>query len=247
MPRHKLIASKMIKTKPLLDDPILSQYVPELHWFSKEKLKRMLFQYGTVYVKPDEGSLGIGVRRLKRINDTACILETETSSKKISISKACKILKREQSPKELYLIQEGIDLSTYKGCPFHIRVVMQKPMNRWQVSMMCATVGRKNAVITNYAYGGDDVSVEKAMNHRDQNWDPINTFRELIYLSHQVVACLGSKLPLLLVGLDMGIDKNGKIWFIEANTRPDMDGMKELNDKLAYRKYMEAKRWVGHD
>ncbi|RXT07177.1 hypothetical protein EIZ39_13620 [Ammoniphilus sp. CFH 90114] len=235
----------MRKTRPLLDDPMLSKYVPEIHWFSAERLKKMLHKHTTVYVKPDEGSLGMGVRRLE-LDDSKWKLTDRKSSKKLSPTKAIKTLIKKFNPNESYVVQQGIKFLTYKGRPFHIRVVMQKPMNRWQVSMMSAIIGnKKNALTTNVARGGDELPLEFIMHHKDQNWSPMNTYRELIDLSHQIAARLGSTLPLLVVGLDLAIDQRGRIWFIEANTRPDMSGMKELNDKISFKKYLRAKKWIS--
>lgn len=246
MIKHHLIKSKMTKTKPLLDDPILSQYVPELHWFSKEHLKRMLFKYGTVYVKPDEGSLGLGVRRLKLKSDSVCKLANVESSREMSPSQAIKTLRKALDSKENYLVQQGIDLSTYKGRPFHVRIVMQKPMDRWQVSLTSAILGKKkNAITTNVASGGSELPLEEMMYKKDQNWGPMTTYRELLDLSHQIVSAIGAKLPILVAGLDMGIDKNGRVWFIEANTRPDVEGYRELNDRISIEKYLQAKRWIN--
>ncbi|WP_167577457.1 YheC/YheD family protein [Ammoniphilus sp. YIM 78166] len=245
MVRHEFIESKMTKTQPLLEDPILNQHVPELHWFSEHHLKRMLSTYNTVYIKPDKGSLGLGIWRMKLLNDSRCKLANAKSSEKYSPAKAIAMLKGYLNPKEDYLVQQGINLSTYKGCPFHIRVVLQKIMGRWQVSMTSALVaGKKNAVVTNLARGGTELSVEEVMYHNDQKWSQINTFRELIDLSHQVASTLGSSLPLLVLGLDMGIDKGGKIWFIEANTKPNMRGMRELNDEKSFEKYIQARKWI---
>lgn len=245
MIKHHLIKSKMTKTRPLLEDPILSQYVPELHWFSKEHLKRMLYKYNTIYVKPDEGSLGLGIRRLKLQSDSVCKFTDGESSSKMSPPQAIKTLCKELNPKENYLIQQGIDLSTYKGRPFHLRIVMQKPMDRWQVSLTSVILGKKkNALTTNVASGGSELPLEEIMYKKDQNWGPMGTYRELLDLSHQIVATIGAKLPILVAGLDLGIDKKGKIWFIEANTRPDVEGYRKFNDKISIKKYIQAKKWI---
>ena len=245
MAMHKIIKSKMKKTEPLQNDPILRHHVPETVWFSEKELSRMLDTYSTVYVKPDIGRKGIGIVRLKRLNSSTCELSSEKGSKRLSFSKAVKELRSQFDPRKSYLIQQGIDLATYQKCPFHIRLVMQKPKNRWRLSLTSALVGKhERVVVTNVSQGNREFSVEHVLLRNDQKLNPFATFRELIDISHQTANVLASKLPLLVVGLDMGIDKNGEIWFIEANTKPDCVGMREFNDAKSYDKYRQSKKWL---
>lgn len=243
MNEHRIIKSKMKKTVPLLNDPILCRHVPETNWFSEDQLERMLQSHSVVYVKPDQGRKGLGVHRLKLLSDSICELSFENTSKQLSFSKAIKELVSHLDPAKSYLVQEGIDLATYDKRPFHIRVVMQKPMNRWQLSIMSGIVAcTENAVVTNRASG--EFSVEEVLQKNDQELNPMHTLRQLTDISHQIAYILGSQLPLLLMGLDMGIDKKGKIWFIEVNTKPDCSGMKKVNDERSYQKYLEFKKWM---
>jgi YheC/D like ATP-grasp len=245
MAMHRIIKSKMIKTEPLQNDPILRKHVPETVWFREKELSRMLDTYSTVYVKPDKGRKGIGIVRLKRLSSSTCELSSEQGSQQLSFSKAVRELRSQFDPRKSYLIQQGIDLATYQKCPFHIRLVLQKPFNRWRLSLTSALVGKdEHAVVTNVSRGNQEFSVEHVLLRNDQNLNPLATFRELIDVSHQIATVLASKLPLLVVGLDMGIDKNGKIWFIEANTKPDCVGMQAFNDAKSYDKYLQAKKWL---
>jgi D-alanine-D-alanine ligase-like ATP-grasp enzyme len=75
----------------------------------------------------------------------------------------------------------------------------------------------------------------------DQSLNRSETIRDLIDASQQIAQILGSRFPLNILGLDMGIDKKGYIWFIEANTKPDCKGL-EMIDRKLYRKYLRAKR-----
>lgn len=140
-------------------------------------------------------------------------------------------VKKRLHPRKKYLVQQGIEFATYRRRPFDVRLVLQKPLNRWLVTLMTAKVApRKNSLVTNIAKGGKD--------HHT-----LETLRELVDVSHQIVQVLNSRFPLQIVGLDMGIDKRGKIWFIEANTKPDCQGLENLDRKL-YKKYREAKKLI---
>ncbi|MDQ0157141.1 YheC/YheD family protein [Robertmurraya andreesenii] len=242
---HKIIRSKMKKTIPLLEDPILSRHVPETHWFSKENLKRMVQSYPQVYIKPNEGRKGSGISRVKRISNSEYELSYENITKIVSFPELVKDLRGRFSTGRSYLVQQGIDLATFNEGPFHIRVVMQKVMNCWRLSLMSGVVAKqKDAVVTNIAKGNYDLPLEEVLQKNDQKLNPISTLRELTDLSHQIVHVLGSSFPLLVLGLDMAIDKQGKVWFIEANTNPDSKGLEKVNDKVSYQKYLDAKKWI---
>lgn len=115
-------------------------------------------------------------------------------------------------------------------------------MNRWHLSWMSAKVApRKSSVVTNIAQGAKDVRINRALKGIDQHLNSIEVMRKLIDVSYQIAQILGSHFPLTIVGLDMGIDKKGEFWFIEANTKPDFRGLGKL-DQRQYNKYLEAKK-----
>jgi hypothetical protein len=243
--KHTVIRSKMKKGKPLMKDPIVSRYVPEMNWLDSSSLKRMIKTYSTVYIKPDKGRQGKGVIRVKKLNNSKSEISYKQKTKRVSSKKVMKEIKKNIHLRKKYLIQQGIKLATYHRRPFDVRLVLQKPLNRWRLTLMTAKVApRRNSIVTNVSKGAKDVNVVKVLHGVDQPLNVLEVLRELIDVSHQIVQVLDSHFPLQIVGLDMGIDKKGKVWFIEANTKPDCTGLRKLDRKL-YRKYLEAKKLIG--
>nr|WP_285890949.1 YheC/YheD family protein [Mesobacillus maritimus] len=235
----------MKKTFPLKQDSFLSHHVPELHWFSTKSLKRMVESYPQIYVKPNRGRKGIGISRVKQLSESEYELSYGNTNKRVSYPELVKELNRRFVPGKSYLVQQGIDLATVNGCPFHIRVVMQKPMDIWRLTVTSAIVAkRKDAVVTNVARGNTEFPMVQVLKNCDQKLNPMNMIREIVDLSHQIVNVLGARFPFLVVGLDLGIDKQGKVWFIEANTKPGCKGIDKVNNKESYQKYREAKKWI---
>jgi len=70
------------------------------------------------------------------------------------------------------------------------------------------------------------------------------TLKELVDIAHQISNILGSNFPFRIIGLDMAIDKTGKVWFIEANTKPQCVRCKQVNDAVSQQKYEEAKKII---
>lgn len=180
----------------------------------------------------------------KRLNSSKYEISYKRTIKKIPTKKLVSEVKKRLHPRKKYLVQQGIEFATYRRRPFDVRLVLQKPLNRWLVTLMTAKVApRKNSFVTNIAKGGKDHHVLKTLRGIDQRLNTLETLRELVDVSHQIVQVLNSRFPLQIVGLDMGIDKRGKIWFIEANTKPDCQGLENLDRKL-YKKYREAKKLI---
>jgi hypothetical protein len=248
--KHTVIRSKMKKAKPLIKDPIVTRYVPKTYWLHFSRLRRMLQTYSTVYIKPDKGRHGKGVIRVKKLNDSESEISYRQKSyrqktKRVSSKKVIQEIKKIIHPRKKYIIQQGIKLATYHRRPFDVRLVLQKPLNRWRLTLMSAKIApRRNSYVTNVARGAKEKNVVKFLHQVDQPLNVLEVLRELIDVSHQIVQVLDSHFPLQIVGLDMGIDRKGKVWFIEANTKPDCTGMRKLDRKL-YRKYLEAKKLIG--
>ncbi|WP_281282490.1 YheC/YheD family protein [Paenibacillus piri] len=232
----------MKKSSPLMDDPIISRYIPKTDWFHTSSLRRMLRAYSTVYIKPDIGRRGNGIVRVTRRNRSESEISYNDKTIRCSTDDVHYELQKILNPNKKYLIQQGINLATYHGRPFDVRVVLQKPLRRWHLSWVSAKVApRRSSVVTNIAKGAKDIRINRTLKGIDQPLNRLEVMRELIDVSYQIVQILGSRFPLKIIGLDMGIDKKGRVWFIEANTRPDFKGLGSL-DLKQYRRYLEAKK-----
>lgn len=245
MSNPRPVKSKIEKTLPLMNDPFISSYIPETCEFNLTNLKRMINKYPCLYIKPDNGSMGTGIIRLKELNSGKYELAYEQKKDILPQKDVPKFLTQKLNSSRLYIIQQGVDMATLNNCPFDLRVILQKVMGRWQLSLIYAKVAlEENAIVTNIAKGNKRVPLEKVLIENDQKWDGYTILRHLLDASHQIADILGRKFPLRILGLDMAIDKNGEIWFFEANTRPVIkEELKEVTDQLSYEKYLEARQW----
>ncbi len=244
---QKNIRSKMKKTQALLDHPVISQHIPETLWYNSSNLEDMLTRYKSIYIKPNRGRQGNRIIRVKKVNDVDWVLSYNDTSKKIPLPDISAELKSIMI-KRKYIIQKGIDLATYQKCPFDIRMVLHKAYNTWDLTLTSAKVARReDAVVTNVAKGAQDYPLIEIMQKYDQKKDPMATLRDLVSVAQQVCNILGSKFPLRIIGLDMAIDKKGKVWFIEANTQPQCARLKRVNDKFTRQKYKKAIRIIRGD
>ncbi|WP_164985088.1 YheC/YheD family protein [Ammoniphilus sp. CFH 90114] len=238
MLKHKVIRNKMRIARVLMKDPYLSSFIPETAWFSIKELERMLKKYKVAYVKPNKGLQGEGIIRIKSLPNKKFEISysKKTKIKKFDsmVNKVIKLLDKRRD----YLIQQGLDLATYENRPYDFRFLLVKHLDRWHLTMSSAKVAAmKDSIVTNVTYNSrwlppDELqhSIYKVLNESDQTINPMATLRELMDLSYQIANTLGGQFPFYMLGLDLAVDKNGSIWFFEANTSPAIKPMKKVND-----------------
>ena len=229
----------------LVKDPLVAQHLPETNWYNYATLRNMLNKYPIIYLKPNDASSGNGIIRIELINTDKYRISFEKNTMNVDKINLGSVLKKMMTGTQKYIIQQGIDLATYKNNPFDMRIVLQRVYRIWRTTLTSAKVATsQDAIVTNIAKGAKDYLLQDVLKSYDQKQDTMATFREIIDLSHQIANVLGNQLPLVIVGLDVAIDKNGKIWFIESNEKPECGRCKLVNDKLSVRKYEQARNII---
>ena len=144
-----------------------------------------------------------------------------------------------------YIIQQGLNLARMNGNPFDIRVLMHKPENRWQISGWLARVGRnKNQIVTNIVRGAKPFPLEKALESVTAR-HPVKIAGELADKCHQIASILGTHFELRILALDMAVDQEGKIWFIEMNSDPMFRKMfRQLGDPEMFRRIITTHKYI---
>lgn len=204
----------------------VSRYVPET--FINPPLatvENMLNKYKHVYVKPSNGSLGLGIHQIiKRAQDRHyyCRFQHENTT----------ILKRYSSLKALFdmhfpvderphlVVQQGISLMKINNRPLDFRVHTNKNIHgQWQVSALAAKVSGYNRVTTHIANGGKVKTVDELIKEDEAFRPLVNKLRNVTLLLSEV---LDAKMDGFNgeIGFDMGIDVNENIWMFEANSKP---------------------------
>ncbi|WP_084654415.1 YheC/YheD family protein [Paenibacillus zanthoxyli] len=240
------VKGKMIKHQILLNQPEISPYLPETHWFSADRAVQMLKKYPSIFIKPNGGSGGAGIIRVRK---TVNGYETAHDRSRHSLGSPSlhrTLRSYERSPKQ-YIVQRGLDLASYKGKLFDLRIYLQKPAGQWMVSGTVARVAAPHRFVTNHTRGGHAASLPRVLlpvygNNRSKTRHSINTIRKLSLIIAKTLNKSFSDIHEL--GIDFGIDKKGRIWFIEANSRPAHHLFTQLPDKTMLRRIHRNKRLI---
>lgn len=210
-------------------EPALRRHLPHTELYSGSgSVLRFLREYGAAWIKPSGGSLGRGivvVRAAENGYDIHSFRQQTWRRRRVATTQELAKQLRRLLRHGPYIVQQELALAQYRGRPFDIRILMQRSSDgSWRRSKLYARVAARDGLATNIAQGGlglDFRHVAKVAG------PPLRTqaralTHDMNRLSYQFVDALerhsGSTLGEL--ALDLAIDRQGRIWFIEANAKP---------------------------
>ncbi|RNA66785.1 hypothetical protein EBO34_16380 [Alteribacter keqinensis] len=136
-----------------------------------------------------------------------------------------------------YIMQEWISFLQYRGAPFDMRVHMQKDEGSWICNGIECRVARAGEKITNVSKGGKAISFSQAMgNCSEETRDMVK--ERILHFCDMFCTHLDQALPddhFADVGMDIGLEKDYTIRFIEVNFSPAFKGFRRFN-RLMYKK-----------
>jgi glutathione synthase/RimK-type ligase-like ATP-grasp enzyme len=239
--KSRNIRGKLRVCKYLAAQRNLKSYVPHTVSFSRDHLQTMLNRFATLYVKPDIGSLGMGIFKIISTEDGYELYEI-VKKKQLrhsyeTVSSLHDRIKKMKSSK--LIIQQGISLDKVNGCPYDIRAMVQrKPRGSWVCTGFMVKVGARHKIVTNYHQGGDIYSMTKL--GREQGISEAETasrVKQLTRVAMQISRTLSKKRSgMHELGIDFAYDKKQQLWVLEVNSNhPQFHPLKKL-DPTAYQK-----------
>jgi len=198
----------------------------------------MLEKHPIIYLKPANGSLGLGIYKIIKKNSEYVVqFRTKNINKAKIFKDAVSLYKFIFSNKfrHRYILQQGINLIEYKQCPVDFRVHMHKDNNdKWQIVAIGAKAAGKGSVTTHLRTGGQLINADQYLSLMFKEY--ALTIKEKINASSILIAeTVESNLrePLGELGLDIGVDKNNRIWLFEVNSKPGRSIFKHPSLKTA--------------
>lgn len=133
-----------------------------------------------------------------------------------------------------YLVQRYLRLLSAGGQPFDVRVLMQKDASgRWQETGRAVRLGPRGRLTSNLHGGGSALPVLPFL--RTQYGAEAGRIMERL-------TAAAERIPALLeagfgrqgeLGLDFGIGQDGRIWLLEANSKPGRAAFRRIGDRQA--------------
>lgn len=191
------------------------------------QLLRWLASHRELWLKPCQGTGGLGILVVRRLPGGVAVQRARGDPSVhhargvAELGRLVAALKR-PGP---YLVQEAIPLAQHAGRPFDIRVLAQKDgQGEWRRTKVFARVAPPGGLISNISAGGTGMRVARALARAPASlrraWPRIRA--ELRRIARELPAELERLMaePIAEVGLDLAIDREGRIRFIEANAKP---------------------------
>lgn len=216
--------SKLHIHRLLMEQVRLRPHLPCTVAANETSLKEMLGMFDSLIIKPDKGSIGRGIMKIDREQDQWRLHFTSEKTNRwrsltFNETNIPRLLTRRFATRP-YIIQQRLDLATYDGRPFDLRISVQRDeTGRWQVTGMVGKVAAPHKFVTNVAQGGTVYPLEILLEAYPALLAE-QVRNHLIHFSLMVAAQLGNRLTQLAdIGLDVGITVHGYPVFIESNSR----------------------------
>ncbi|MFO7262886.1 MAG: hypothetical protein A6D91_03585 [Bacillaceae bacterium G1] len=215
--------------------PEMRPYLPETRRYeSIRDLETMLQNHPLVYIKSFYGSQGKEVMSVAKVTKGYRVKFYHNGIQRwraVSLSQIETWIRRFFGNKPLVL-QRGIDLLTYKGRRIDLRVLLCKDgTGQWKAIYNQANVSLPGSTITtigrNFKNYTDVYRLFRRIGKPARLPTDDTIRRETIRIARYIDKAFG---PQGELGMDMAVDRQGKIWFIEANTRPEKLPIPGLED-----------------
>jgi hypothetical protein len=192
---------------------------------SFSRLKSFTVKYPIVYLKPVLGKAGEGIMRL----DTHLqrwrlrrVHEQRSVTKHFETLQEVWTYVKKRIKNKHYLIQQGISLAHYKGRPFDIRVLVQKNgSGDWDVTGIGIRHAGANSITTHVPRGGSIQSPKKVLGELFSEQEE-QVLAKIKLAALTITRCLDKELDSLAeMSMDLGLTREGRLWFFEANAKPE--------------------------
>lgn len=243
------IRGKLKVCRYLSANPNLKSLVPHSKSFTRENLNTMSEKYNNLYIKPDVGSMGIGIYKLIRNKSGYDLLSVDkrkqSRTKFKTLSGVYKHIRAKSQQK--LLIQQAITLDRVKGRPYDIRVMVQrKPKGSWVCTGFLVKLGRNNKIVNNYYQGGHIITINTLL--KDKGLSPAKRKTKMNMLTDKglkVARALSNKRSgMHEMGIDFAISHKQNLYVLEVNSNhPQFHPLKKIDPKAYNRMLHYAKSY----
>lgn len=227
--RNKLKMYKILST-----DQELREHIPATRPMKNKNFAEFIKKFQHVVIKPINGARGENIYKVSQHDHGYTIYYTHNQKRRkldVTSKGIYLFFKRRLKNPSAYLIQEWINFKELEGDKFDIRVSVQKDRSgQWTISGMVVRAAAKNGIVTNIAQGGRAVSFQQIKSLLSDS-----QLEKLKELCIKIAKAIENQYPSTAdLGLDIAIDQQDKLWFIEAN---------HCDEKYAYYESADLDMW----
>ncbi|MGE8057910.1 YheC/YheD family protein [Bacillus mycoides] len=207
----------------------------------------MINRYEKVIIKPISGHQGKGVVFIEKHGINYSMNESEQISL-INKNQLLSFLSNKIQEKG-YIVQQFISCQIKSGHVYDFRLHVQRNgEGKWVITSIFPRIGPLGSVVSNMASGGYSTYLDIFLKTEfDNEWYDVQRYLERFALSFSNhFNSLYEDVLFDELGIDIGIDKNQKIWLFEVNWRPGVPNIFNLELDVArnlihYARYLADK------
>lgn len=216
----------------------LHPFLPDTALYSEEKLPAYLEKYNSVFIKPVNGSQGRNIFKVsydlgKIIVEASSAGDHEKTKVFNHVSEFIQWFRKRQT-QTVFIIQQSLPLSTYQSRQLDFRVLCHRThQHDWRVTSIVSRLSAKSQFVSNLARGGEMMKPLKPLTNLFDQKTALSQVAFMKELSIEIANVISQSSTGLFgeLGIDIGVDENGRIWIIEVNSKPSKN-MEEQNAKI---------------
>ncbi|QGG48576.1 YheC/YheD family endospore coat-associated protein [Heliorestis convoluta] len=199
-------------------------YLPDtVEYRDFKDLEEMIEKHRFIFLKSFYGSRGLEVMSFEKVNNEYVVVYYKNGL----LREVYQDLRDTQDlvsafvNNKKFILQQGIKIMKYEGRNFDTRVLMQKNhCGKWTIAYNRVSIAKKDYSITTI----ESEEIEYAdfyprMKDKDVFFP---TDAEVRTVSLEIMKAIEKEFGTFAeIGMDITVDTQGRIWFIEANTKPE--------------------------
>lgn len=234
------LRGKWIVYRLLEQDDTLRPSLPRTTLYKgAETLDLWLADAGEAVFKPRDGTHGKGVVHAACTGKSRCeVIGRDAGNRRIyrqfaDVSALRRWIDGSLIQGRPYLVQQYLTLTTEEGFPFDIRALVQKDgSGQWRLTGTALRIGPKGGFTSNLHGGGRAMSPAPFLARLYGGRQAENILTDIEKKSLTVPSVLErTHGPLLELGIDFGVDRLGRLWLLEVNSKPGRASFLQLGDK----------------
>lgn len=199
----------------------------------------LVARWGGVFVKPSEGHKGQGIVRVRKLPSGRYLLTRSTHPNDYEVGrKQLTRLLAALFRRAPYLAQREIRLARLDGAVWDVRALVGRDATgEWYVAGLAARLGKPHRIVSNLHQGAKPTPLAPILEALFPN-RAAALLDEIRTISLQVARAVQSFAPRAgELGIDLGVDLEGKVWLIEVNPKPGRQSFLALNPVEAHRDF----------
>lgn len=204
--------------------------IPTIKVHNFNDIESFLEKYNKVVLKPISGQFGVGIYVLKKKGDSYILVHQDKETE-ISHTELISFFD-ERIKSKSYILQRYIASKSLQGHPFDCRINVEKNgEGKWVIAKKFIRIGIGQRIVSNISQGG---GVSRTKPFLKANYG--TKWREIEDNLNKIAETLPYKIEklrktkLMTLGIDIGIDTDGRLYLFETNSAP---GTTQLRSEAA--------------